>query len=258
MKKFFVLLAGVAMFAAPAMGQGRPLRLFFSTAGLSDTANTNSAAQAPDANLGANPVLDALPGAATRLYVWAQITPPGTPNNATYNGVSLRATVSGAGGSVTNSNFWNYTNGTYGTTGRWQQFSQSRDANSASFGGGAVVTGAGVNNTNAANTSDGQYKRFRTDGTTRLDATLLGWVEFAGATVGQTLEIRFSIGAQGIAQSGQPVQPIYLGWGDEAQAPLGNQFGASSPIADASIRIVPEPASLMLLGLAGLAAFRRR
>lgn len=259
MKKFFVLLAGVAMFAAPAMGQGRPLRLFFSTAGLSDTSNTNSPAQAPDADLGVNPVLNALPGAPVRLYVWAQITPPGTPNNATYNGVSLNATVSGVGGSVTNSNFWNYTNGSYGnSTGRWQQFTQSRNATSATFAGAAVTTGAGVNNTNAANSSDSQYRRFRTDGTTRLDATLLGWVEFAGNTIGQTLEIRFSVGSLGIAQSQQPPQRIYMGWGDEDQAPLGNQFGVGTPIADASIRIIPEPASLALLGLAGLAAFRRR
>lgn len=259
MKKFLVVLAGVAMFAVPAVNaQPRPLRLFFSSAGLSIPANTNSAADAPDANLGANPEVSVPANTAVRLYVWAQINPPGTPNNAVYNGVSFRTAVTGVGGSMSGFSFWNYTNGTYGSgAGRWQQFAQSGDATSATFAGAAVTAGAGVNNSAAALASDSQYKRFRVDGTTRIDATLLGWVEVQGTTLNQTLELRFAVGNSGIAQSGQPPQPIYMGWGDEANAPLGNAFGASTPIADATVRIIPEPASLMLLALAGLALRRR-
>jgi hypothetical protein len=259
MKKFLVVLAGIAMFAVPAVNaQGRPFRLFFSTVGLTDTGNTNSPAGDPTASLGVNPQIDVAPNTPVRLYVWGQINPPGTPNNATYNGVSYRVLASGTGGSISGFNFWNYTNGSYGNgTGRWQQFSQSGDATSATFAGAAVVTGAGVNNTAAAVAMDGQHKRFATNGTTRIDATLLGWVEAQGSAIGEMVELRFAVGSSGIAQSGQPPQRIYMGWGDEASAPLGNEFGASTPGFDAKLNIIPEPASLMLLGLAGL-AFRRR
>jgi hypothetical protein len=258
MKKFLVILAGVAMFAAPAANaQARPLRLFFATQGLSNPADENSPALDPTASLGANPTLSTTPGAPVRLYVWAQINPPGTPNNVFYNGVSFNTNLTGAGGTVSGFNYWNYTNGAYGgNAGRWQQFSEGGNATSSSFAGAAVTAGAGVNNTAAAVASDTQHRRFATDGTTRIDATLLGWVEVTGTQVGQ-LELRFAVGQSGITLSGQPPQRIYMGWGDEAQAPLGNEFGASTPVADATINVIPEPASLMLLGLAGLALRRR-
>jgi hypothetical protein len=266
MKKFLVLVAGVAMFAAPAVyGQERPLRLFYSSAGLSNPANTNSAAGDPTADLGVNPVRSANPGEAVRLYVWAQIAPPGTPNNVTYNGVSFTNNLTIAGGgaaTISGFNFWNYTNGDLGNgAGRWQNFSQSAagSTNNIAFAGAAVTAGIGVTNSNAANTNDGQHRRFATNGTTRIDATLLGWVEVTGTAAGQSLELRFAVGQSGIAQSGDTNGPnrVYMGWGDEASAPLGNGFGASTPGADAIINVIPEPASLMLLGLAGLALRRR-
>lgn len=264
MKKFLVVLAGVALFAAPAVNaQGRPLRLFYSTVGLTDLGNTNSPAADPtaDLNLAAGgPVINNVPiGQPVRLFVWAQITPPGTPNNATYNGVHLINNVTGTGGSITGHSFWNYTNGAYGNgTGRWQNFTQSPagTSNGVSLAGAAVTTGAGVSNTPAAATNDTQHRRFATNGTTRIDATLLGWIQVTGTQQGE-LQVRFSVGSSGIAQSGQPVQRIYMGWGDEASAPLGNQTGGTTPVADAIINVIPEPASLMLLGLAGLALRRR-
>lgn len=260
MKKFLVVMAGVALLALPSLAnaQGRPLRLFFSTNGLSDPADVQSNAEVP-ASLGVNPTVDAMPGETVRLYVWAQITPPGPANNATYNGVSL-AVNAGGGSAVTGFNFWNYTNGALGNgAGRWQQFGVVPSLpGSVEFSGGAVVAGIGVTNSGDANTNDRQHRRFAADGTTRIDSTLLGYVELSAAAAGD-YPIHFAIGSLGIAQQGQPPQPIYMGWGDEQAAPLGNQFGGTTPNADATLHVfVPEPASMILLALAGLAAFRRR
>lgn len=264
MRKFLVLVAGVAMCAAPAaLGQERSFRLFYSAAGLSDTGNTNSAAQDPTADLGANPVRSTTPGVPVRLYIWGQLmgangAAPGTPNNVTYNGVSLFSRVSGTGGSINGFNFWNYNNGSYN---RWQQIgtSPAGTSNNVYMAGGAVTFGSGVNNTNASLPLDGQQKRFATNGTTRIDSTLLGWIDVVGTQIGQ-LEVRFAIGTNGISQSqdpdGQPNR-IYLGWGDESFVVDGNDFEVQSPLADAVINIVPEPAGLILLSLAGLALRRR-
>jgi MYXO-CTERM domain-containing protein len=267
MKRFLVILAGVAMVAAPAaFGQERPLRLFYSAAGLSNPADTNSPAQDPTADLGVNPVRGVTSGTPVRLWVWAQINPPGSPNNVTYNGVSFtqNLTASGGGaGTISGFQFWNYTNGAYGNnTGRYQFFSNSPagTTNGVAFAGAAVTTGAGVNNTNTANTQDTQYRRFATNGTTRIDAVLLGRIDVTPTgPIGSQVQLRFAVGTSGIAQSGDADGPnhIYMGWGDEASAPLGNQFGGTTPGADATINIIPEPASLMLLGLAGLALRRR-
>lgn len=264
MKKLLLVMAGAAMLAAPALAQTRPLRLFFSNSGLSDAGNTNSAAVSPAQDMGINPKAEhPTPGLTTRLWVWAQILGPGgtaptTPNNVTFNGVSLRVNASGPG-TISGFNFWNYSNGTYGgNAGRWQQHSSSAliPGSSHEFSGAAVTAGAGVNNTAAAATNDTQYIR---GAAPRLDVTLLGWVDVTGNAQG-TVELRFAVGTLGIAQSGglPGDRRIYMGWGDEGSSPLNNQVGGTSPVADAMINVAPEPASLSLLALAGLVALRRR
>lgn len=262
MKKYLLALAGVAMLAAPALAQDRPLRLFFSaTAGLSNASDTNSDAVAPVADIGANPKVSAEPGQSVRLWIWAQILGPGggapsTPNTVVYNGLAMRVRATGAGGVITGYDFWNYTNGTYGNgTGRWQGLGENVIApNEVDLAGAAVTTGAGVNNSNTANTNDRQYLRLVAG--VRQDVTLLGYVDVAGTDAGSKVEVRFAVGTNGITRSGVGVQPVFFGWGDGSIP--SNQRNVYSPIADASINIIPEPASLALLALAGLAAFRRR
>ena len=74
-------------------------------------------------------------------------------------------------------------------------------------------------------------------------------------------EVFLQIGAVGIIRTNTIGNPgvtwddVYLGFGDENAGLLGNSFDISSPIAEA--KIVPEPAGLLLLGLAGLASRRR-
>lgn len=262
MRRVFTLAAGVLVVAAPqfAWAQSRPLRLFLSTIGLSNPADPSSPTDNPSPELGTNPSVVIPSGGTTRLYVWAQITPPGTPNNVIYNGVSLRTRVEGDGGVISSYNFWNYTNGSYGANvGRWSsQVSGSNGTNLAWTAGVAVVAGAGVNNSNTANAVDTQYERFALDGTTRIDATLLGYIEVTGNTAG-ALEVHLAVGQQGVSQVGAGVQPVYLGWGDESQSPLNNQPNAESPIADATILVTPEPSTILslLIGAGALVARRR-
>jgi hypothetical protein len=300
MKKYLVVLAGAAMLALPALGQtARPLRLFFSQQGLSDPNNTNSNAVAPSnvaGSTGTNPSVaydTNINTGAVRFYVWAQILgpnggAPAGPNNATFNGVSLRIRTSGPG-TVTGMNFWNYSNGTYGSGsvidfGRWQQFDFGDAGPDKEFSGGSVIGGAGVNNTgpgmppdpSTAQVSDRQY--LRTVGGGRADVTLLGYVEVTPNGNG-VIELKYAVGTLGIALSGNPEKPaIYRGCGDAAAIAaayaggldenndgLNDASGASqnagnysvNPLADASIIVIPEPASLALLALAGLVLRRR-
>ena len=116
------------------VAHGRGIRLFFSTVGLSNPDDTGSPASDPTGALGHNPVeFTGGPGSPVRLYVWAKLEPAGTPNNVTYHGVSFHVNATGTGAAVTDYEFWDYTAPGYS---RWQQFTHSGTATSASFAGG--------------------------------------------------------------------------------------------------------------------------
>src|SRR5262245_12238417 len=134
MRKYLAVLAGVAMLAAPAMAQTRPLRLFFSTQGLSNPLDTNSPplapldAVGPASGCGSNIKVPAPLGTSVRLYIWAQImgnngAAPANPQTVVYQAISLRVKATGAGAAISGMNFWNYSPGspTFGAGyGRWR------------------------------------------------------------------------------------------------------------------------------------------
>jgi hypothetical protein len=249
-----LLLVAVCL-AAPASAQTRALRLFFSTLGLSDPFDPQSPAVDPSPEFTLNPHAVVAPNQATRLYIWAKLEPAGPPNNVVLHGVSLRARIAGAGGGVAGFQFWNYHNPNYT---RWQQFSQSGNATSVTFAGASVVTGGGgIGNTNPQAMYDAQHRRYADDGVTRIDASLLGSVDFAGSQAGALLQVFMAVGASGIAQSGAPPIRIYLGWGDEEVVIHGNDFGVESPIPEATILVTPEPHCAALIAVAALLFMRR-
>ena len=272
------------MLAAPAMAQTRPIRLFFSSIGLSDPGNTDSPALAPlDAvgpasGGGANIKVPGQIGVPVRLYMWAQIMgnnggAPSNPRTVVYQAISLRVRATGAGATITGMNFWNYSPGTPvafgGGYGRWRSGDidgsggtghLTLGANEVGAGGAAVNGGVGVRNAIVGDaTSDLQYMNLV--GGIRQDVTLLGSVDVMGSAAGK-IELRYSVGTQGINRSGAGPEPVYTGYGDEGVPLTGASANAGrydlNPTPDASINVVPEPASLALLALAGLAALRRR
>ena len=83
-------------------------------------------------------------------------------------------------------------------------------------------------------------------------STVLGWVEVGGAPGG---EIFFEVGDITIIRTEGTYDDVYFGFGDEGDGIMGNMVDRRSSMADATI--IPEPASLLLLGLAGLAIRRR-
>ncbi len=193
---------GVAFLAAPALADAG-LRLFFSTIGLSDPANVQSAAVDPTPELGQILVVES-DGQPHALYVWAQMT--GSTSGQVWRQVSLQVRFDSLGGSILNWECWNYA---YNGTTRWAvlspgTFNATMVQNVSMF---AIPPATpGIADTAAARMLDAQY--IDTPG---VRCVLLGRLTVNGAGVvhlGTGGSPYLRVGAAG-------PEPVYLGWRDE-------------------------------------------
>jgi hypothetical protein len=244
MKQLVCLLAVAAFMVVPA--NAIAIRMFFDTAGVDD-GDTNLDGIAPAM---INPELG--PGGG-RLYIWAQIDPLPAPPAYYYLSVGYNIHTTGDV-TITGYSAWNmtrYVQTQYEYVDRWAGFatgaiqSPTRMMNYRGFGNPGSGN-FGVRNRNLFNSDD----QFTNDDVT--DATLLGWIDVAGNNGG----VFFEVGNATMARDGGGnKEAVYFGFGDEGDGIKGDDVDRASSMADATI--VPEPSSLLLLGLAGLALRRR-
>lgn len=273
MKKFLAIFAGATMLAGAASAAN--LRLYFSldnpiSAGhaalpaITNPAHVmNAAASAPGTGLNlnvpsekgtaTNPCYELAPGqtsAIARFHLWAKAEQgadndgDGVPDTNKWNGIALGISI-GGGGVLSD---WVSLNTTPATRRRWQTNSDFD---------GRTTSGSNINL--VAVTTFGAQGPALDDGWDSGDGffegngdVYLGYVEVTG---GAGTEVRLTVGTAGITREGgsPAADDVNFGWGDPSVR--GNQFGTASVDADACI--VPEPASLVLLGLGALALRRR-
>lgn len=247
MKHAVVALIALGLFVVPANAVG--LRVFFAPQGVGPGTALGGVTPTLAVPQG-GPYTPASPG---RFYMWARLE--GGNGNMLYLswGVNIRAT-----GNVNivnfvpgvNGNIYNYYNGDTDVY-RWQGYNNG-DYSATSLLNVRVMCGTagyfGIRDKNYLN-SDLQW-----DPTTK--STLLGYLDVTGSAGG----LFYQVGDLGIIRSGGTWEPVYFGFGDDAlglmgnskQLPTGSETGF---LLDA--KIVPEPASLLLLGLTGLLLRRR-
>jgi hypothetical protein len=240
MKRFLGLVAGLGLALAASSASAQvQLRLFFSTQGW------ESAQAAPGLALGnTNPEVTN----SGRLYLWAQVI-NGT-SSTVWNGVGLNIDTDGDAQITALSLYtpqWENPDGDL--INRWTSAFPGNPAPPTAEINGINMTAVGINGefgVRGAPRPDGFVNSTGLGG-----EVLLGYIDVQGTDGTVWLEV----GNAGISRRSGNVtnDRIFFGFGDDGLA--GNAFGSRSAVADA--RIVPEPASLLLLGLAGLALRRR-
>lgn len=257
MKRILATLAGLSMLAGAA--SAADLRLFFSTD--NPVGGGHPALPAPGSNgamnvaaaagnnlltpgeLGSqtNPALAAAGG---RLHLWGTGT-LGDPDPNVWNGIGVQIAITGgAGVGITAGGGLNVTSPT--TFRRWETGSDFDPTGSPARFNFIAVTRAGLNLPPLG------------DGWDNGDnAVYLGYIDLSGNTGATNAEIRLTVDAAGISRQGGDVanDRVFFGFGDAGLR--GDAFGQGSSVADATVTAVPEPASMLLVGLAALALRRR-
>ncbi|MBL8877932.1 MAG: PEP-CTERM sorting domain-containing protein [Phycisphaerales bacterium] len=186
----------------------------------------------------------ALTPAGGRLHLWGT-GDLGDPDPNVWNGIGVRIAISGgAGVGITAGGGLNVTGPT--TARRWETGSDFNPTGSPARYNFIAVTRAGL-----------QLPAL-TDGWGNNDnAVYLGYIDLSGNTGATAAEVRLVVDDAGISrQSGDvTTDRVFFGFGDDGLR--GDAFGQSSTVADATVAAVPEPASMLLVGLAALALRRR-
>lgn len=199
---------------------------------------------------------------------WLQVWGINTSTTAfiTSWGHDINASVNGAGVSASSYTVLNPTVNKEGTVFRWE--------NSAATGNGAlnvgsdIVTAASavaVSLANGVKSGVGAGDSYSNGSDSNNVAYLLGVLEISASSNGVT-ELRFEISALKITGAGTSASgAVHFGWADATNGETlisdpagGSTVGATSSGWDARITVVPEPVTVALLGLGGLALIRRR
>ena len=228
------------------------IRIFFDTEGVGEQEDRGTV----DPLSYGNPEVDGTAG-PVRLYLYGEFL----GENDLWLALNFDITADGSA-TLSDPTMYNHRNG---NGPRWSSSSGAMNGDTASFRSAWIgnpnqfpngmwnwdepyATARTGNPFNAAdNADDKHYRRGWDSQNGELGTTLLGYIDVDG----DDGSLWLTIASPGFGFGGQ--HQIYFGYGD---APIpGFAYGVRTEIADATV--VPEPASLMLLGL-GVLAVRRR